>query len=1106
MIQTPLDHQPLFSKRLIDKRVPNVAIPQAHAINLRNWAATIRNGSIRKFGEVQVRPDFIQKIFIEVLGYTGFGSAHAEFTITHEKQIGAGSCDQALGFFSGGKAEVIAPLELKGANTGNLDAIMPGRHKSPVQQVWEYAMDTPGCKFLVVSNMLEIRLYAVGHTRQIYERFDLLEVADSAAAYHKLQLLLGANNLLRGQTAALLAESALEERTITAKLYKDYKRWRAQLILSLAQSNNGQPGQFISAAQKLLDRVLFVAFAEDRGLLDKGLLKKAHVNTGLSDRSIWEEYQALFRAVDIGKPRLNIPAYNGGLFAFDSTVDDLIVSDQACATFVEFGEYDYAADVSVTVLGHIFEQSIEDLEKLNELAESSVLTEDALKAEVQRASARGGNNVSGKRKLDGVVFTPSFITEFIVEHTLGRHLRERRAEVLADFLTAGATVADTEWTFRAATKTEKANYKKFEPNRIVEYLFWDAWRNALIDIKVCDPACGSGAFLVAAFDLLDAEYKRVNEQIGAITHTMELFDIDREILNSNLYGVDINEESIEISKLSLWLKTAKRGKPLHSLEANLRVGNSLIAAANGGAEFSPRAFDWSASFPHITERGGFDVIIGNPPYVRMERIKPIKPYLERHFEVASDRADLYCYFFELGVNLLRPGGRMGYISSSTFFKTGSGEPLRKFLLKTTAIETVVDFGDLQVFEGVTTYPAMIAVRKRSAVPDAESACAEGDETVDRVRFLALAGTLPLSLAAHFEKHGQSMPQSQLGVGSWQLEADTLSALRAKLLTGRKTLKEVYGSPHRGVVTGLNEAFVVDAATRDALVAADPDSGTLLKPFLEGRDLQRWCVEPQDLWLIYLPKNSVDIDAFPAIKAHLAKYKTQLEARATKQAWFELQQAQAAYVPLFESCKAYFPEFALGAQFSMEPSPFYCGNKCYFVPGAAHAEIALFNSKTLWFFFLGLSTSIRNGWREQRGEYIERLPTPEIANADRATLEAQGRICQTAAEERRDLVKQFGHEVLRDLAPGGLTSKLPGVLQDWATLDFAGFMAAVKKHFKQDIPLNDRNAWEAKLKTGAARVAELTTQIKRAEREIDQIVYRLFDLTPDEIALIEAAVK
>ena len=295
----------------------------------------------------------------------------------------------------------------------------------------------------------------------------------------------------------------------------------------------------------------------------------------------------------------------------------------------------------------------------------------------------------------------------------------------------------------------------------------------------------------------------MNEQIGAITHTIELFEIDREILNSNLYGVDINEESIEVSKLSLWLKTAKRGKALHSREANLRVGNSVITVADGGAKFSPRA---------------------------------------------------------------------------------------------------------------------------------------------------------------------------------------------------------------------------------------------------------------------------------------------------------------AYVPQFESCKAYFPEFALSAQFSLESSPFYCGNKCYFVPAAAHAEIALFNSKTLWFFFLGLSTSIRNGWREQRGDYLERLPIPLITSADRAALEARGRICHTASEERREVIKQFGHEVLRDLASSGSTSKRPGVLQDWAPLDFAGFTAAVKKHFKQDIPLNDRNAWEAKLKTGAARVAELTTQIKRAEREIDQIVYRLFDLTPDEIALIEVAVK
>ena len=143
--------------------------------------------------------------------------------------------------------------------------------------------------------------------------------------------------------------------------------------------------------------------------------------------------------------------------------------------------------------------------------------------------------------------------------------------------------------------------------------------------------------------------------------------------------------------------------------------------------------------------------------------------------------------------------------------------------------------------------------------------------------------------------------------------------------------------------------------------------------------------------------------------------------------------RAAYLPQFESCKTYFPEFALRAQISLESPPFNCGSKCYFAPNATHAEIALFNSKTQWFFLLGLSTSIRNGWREQRGEYIERLPIPVITNANRATLETHARVCQSAAEKRRDLVEQFGHEVLRDLAPGGWTSKLPGVLQDWTTL-------------------------------------------------------------------------
>jgi hypothetical protein len=231
-----------------------------------------------------------------------------------------------------------------------------------VQQAWEYAMDLPNCKFVLLSNMLEIRLYAVGHTRRVYERFDLLEVAEHPAHYQRLMLLLGADNLLSGRTLALLNESGQIEKQITRELYADYKRWRIQLITALAQANDLAPGALITPAQKLLDRVLFVAFAQQRGLLPADTLKSVNNSSGWAVVPKYDQYKALFNAIDKGLPERNIPPYNGGLFAPDSLLDNLSVPNAACDMFMEFGKYDLGGEVSVNVLGHIFEQSITDLE------------------------------------------------------------------------------------------------------------------------------------------------------------------------------------------------------------------------------------------------------------------------------------------------------------------------------------------------------------------------------------------------------------------------------------------------------------------------------------------------------------------------------------------------------------------------------------------------------------------------------------------------------------------------------------------------------------------------------------------------------------------------
>jgi hypothetical protein len=451
-----------------------------------------------------------------------------------------------------------------------------------------------------------------------------------------------------------------------------------------------------------------------------------------------------------------------------------------------------------------------------------------------------------KRKQHGVVYTPDHITHLIVEQTLGAHLRAKFAAL---------------WDASADKRKKDGTWlKKGEP----ELQFWRDYQQVLRTVRVVDPACGSGAFLVAAFEYLYDEYRRVNDKLADLAGgSYDMFDLDKEILNRNLYGVDVNTESIEITKLSLWLKTAKVGKVLNSLDDNIQVGNSLI----NDPIYTDKPFDWaqfSANahaknqdlFTAPVDDKGFDVVLGNPPYVRMEYLKPIKPYLEKNYQVAADRADLYAYFFELGFNILKPGGRMGYISSSTFFKTGSGENLRRFLMENVSLENILDFGDLQIFEGVTTYPVILTLCK--AVPQAEHT----------FKMLILKQQVSADLNKYFLKYASVMPQADLELGAWRLEDKIMLALRQKITANKPTLKAVYGSPLYGIKTGLNEAFIIDRATRDALIKEDAKSEELLKPFLDGRDLFRWYLEYKDAFIIYIPKNKIDITQYPAIESFL----------------------------------------------------------------------------------------------------------------------------------------------------------------------------------------------------------------------------------------------
>jgi len=1063
---------PLFHPRVLNRAVKNhpITLLAAHQHILEDWRISIENGQLLQQQETQLHAHFVQKILIEILGYRGF-SATGVYHVHHEFPLGRGRVDIALGYFGQQGNQVIAPFELKGAKTKDLDAIMPGRNKSPVEQAWEYGMDAIGAQWVLISNYLELRLYAIGYGRQHYELWSLAQLTEPAE-YQRLMLLLSQEHLLEGLTYRLLKESEQVDKVITNQLYQDYNALRQQLIHTLTVDNPKiNELDIIYYAQIILDRVLFIAFAEDTGLLPDDSLKQAYAHHDpYYPRPIWENFKGLFEAIDKGNPQLKIPAYNGGLFCQQPLLNHLIVSDALCAQFKNMGDYDFQSEVSVTVLGHIFEQSITDLE--------------SLKAEVQGLAVEH----VGKRKREGVVYTPDKITRFIVEETVGGYLAERFAQL---------------WLSREPQRYRRGERQGQWKSLKQEVAFWRDYQDILRAMKVVDPACGSGAFLVAVFDYLHAEYSKINNKLADLTGSYDLFDLDKEILNKNLYGVDVNSESIEITKLSLWLKTARYGKVLNSLDNNLRVGDSLIE----DVQISPRAFHWQQAFPEVFAQGGFDVVLGNPPYVRQELISPFKPYFQSHYSVYHGVADLYSYFFERGLSLLKTEGKLGFICSSTFFKTGSGENLRRYLLAQAVIEKIVDFGDVQLFAGVTTYPAILVMKKAEALAE------------QHLSFLKLKQLPEQELSKVFHLQKSIMPQAQLSMASWQLEDEQLAQLRHKIVAGKPTLKEVYGSPYRGILTGLNEAFVIDKATKQQLIAQDAQSAEVIKPFLEGKDLKKWRVEGRELYLILIPKGwsrqhsnlSDEPAAWEWFKAHypaVAQWLTPFEIKAKKRTdkgefWWELR--ACGYYDEFEKIKIVYIEIANKPQFFLDKNQMYFNATAFIIPSNDLFLLGLMNSNLAWFFWKGICTFLRGGFLRLKSQFLNLTPIPTANDLQKTEIATLAEHCQHLAETRYQKQEAIRRRI-PDLCPPERHPQLNNPLKSWWTLDFKTFRKEVKKCFKADIPLSERNDWENWLNSAKADIEKHTQQLTQLEQQLNQKVYALFELTEAEIKLIEKSIE
>ena len=1096
-----LPHANLFHPRVIRREVQSCRFPDdladRHLQYVLPWVNRLRRGELDEIKEVSLHGVFLLGVFGSALGYRTIVAPDEPAWNLVAEQSGSRngkSAHGALGFFQvGGESHVIAPIELKGAKQ-SLDVAL-GRKLTPVQQAWDYANFSPGCRWIIVSNYRELRLYSRLRTPGEYESFRLEDLAD-LDAFKRFYTLLACERLLaktpecRAPLDEMLVASDQVQAEITAELYREYRTLRQSLFTHLGRMHsNDSPLDLLKFTQRILDRILFIAFAEDRGLLPKNTLTDAitHRNK-YNPQPVWQNLVAVFRWLDQGSTDPNIPAYNGRLFAPDRDIEAFDISDEMCRQFGALARFDFQEDVSVEVLGHIFEQSITDLEEM-------------------RAEA-GGEPVPriSKRKVEGVYYTPSYITRYIVEETLGK--------ILAEKWDAALSAENPDVEKRMAMRERK------------EIAAWERYRDALKETRVVDPACGSGVFLVAAFDQLAREYERVNEALAALRGgQVGLFDLNKAILNSNLFGVDLNEESVAITKLSLWLKTCTRDRKLTYLDRNIKCGDSIVSDPmfDPRDERAPRAFDWSTgnlvrSFiaPAETEedveidarwRHGFDVVIGNPPYVRQELLGKYKDYLQREYRCYHGTADLYLYFYEVGLRLLREGGRLGYITSGTFARANFAQAFRQLLPSLVRVESFVDFGENQPFEEAEMVrPSIMIVKKAPAAPS--------------FRYLFLSNAIPESLGGAMKECGVDCPSTLLERPEWAFQSDASAALFDKIMATGKSLGETTGAEIRyGVKTGLNEAFLIDTDTRDALVRDDPSCASIIKKILRGEDLRPWYQEDEQRWLIFTQRG-IEMDRYPAVKTHLERYRDALEPKpenwpATKPwagrksgpyKWYEIQDS-VNYASDFEKPKIFWPNITKLPRFSWDDKGYFINDKGYILSTDDRALLAILQSRVCWFVISRLCTPLRlraGLWQYQLfAQFIERLPIPNMTPDDQRALATLAERITETARSRYALDTKMRHR-MADLVPTG--KSLNRKLTAWWLLDFTALRAELKKTYKQDVPLRDRDDWEAVWKERRREHEELTSVIVAGEAEMNERVYSLFNLDRGEIHLIEEETK
>ena len=1051
--------------------------------------------------ETSAEAAFIEEFFRETWGYAQTGQSGSEagsFTLWPKMPIagsgatgGVGAADLAIGHFHKDDASSVPQVlcEFKDIRSG-LDAPQKrkGNNRSPVRQCLDYLKHAhmacfPSDPILptwgIVTDMNEFRLYwfdkgiqqslrFVIQARDLFGGASLTDAKSEAARFDRFlfRKIFHRDTLVsptgRSALVALINRQRFEDRGLELRFYAEYRALRERLYLTLLEHNGegtprypGTRGRIVRLAQKLLDRCIFIFFCEDMGqtlafppkLLQDFLIERSNDpyfdpdDTGIS-RDLFRLFNAMNEGKAFGEKPIN--QFNGGLFAPDEDLERLHIPNSIFCQHrqgaTEAGlyayketllylcaSYNYAADFAQTdgvrtfdrdpskslglyTLGRIFEQSITELE--------------ILEAE---ADGRPSVNKESKRKRDGVYYTPEDVVERIVDETLGPRLAEIKR--------------DCGWP----------------PSREPSLEALDAYAARLKAFTVLDPACGSGAFLITALRYLVEAWREVN---GLRRQILELpKDIKEDealiadILRSNIYGVDINPASTEITQLALWLHTARADKPLSSLGDNIREGNSLIgeefylgqseAFYDAAEKERVNAFDWRKAFPHVFERGGFDAVVGNPPYVKLQNFRTVhsdmaeflrdgrpKTGVRPYVSTTTGNFDLYLPFIEKGITLLNERGRLGYIAPSLWITNEYGEGLRDFIGAGRHLDRWIDYKSHQIFEEATTYTALQFFTKAAN---------------DAIRVAdAPAGDIPLD---PWSDPARALAYGKQEFGDrWLLQTGPERALIDRLYARCRRLDDPAHTANIfvGIQTSADSIYhltrkgpgryVCHPEKQEGKPKPSPYEveieDALMKPLVSGAEAKRYIDPETDTYLLF-PYGMKDGRArlldeaamrarFPKAWAYLLSYETTLRARESGKMdgddiWWGYNYPKN--LDKQEIVKLIVPRLVDNLGCCVDPAGrFFLDNVD--VGGVLVAESddpyfisGVLNSAIVNFVFKRISKPFRGNYLSANKQFIAPLPIPP-ATADERDRVAEGALAlQLAHTARRDTL----HKIARRLS-------------------------------------------------------------------------------------------